>query len=374
MRVVVSASSGLSLINFRGNLIKDIVRQGHQVFCLSCENDKDIRRKVEELGASYRCVFMTRTGTNPIADLKTLIAYVRVLREIQPDMYFAYMSKPVAYGGLAAKWCGIPKINILVSGLEIAFYSNGIKNLPVRSILKFFFKKVHKASENIFFQNSDDYQRFLDIGIVKESQSTIVNGSGVDMYYFSKKKLPQEPVVLMIARLVWSKGIREFLDAVSRIKEKSPQTEVLLVGGLDHNPEALTEQELQQCIKKNNIEYCGHVDDVRPYLERCSIFVLPSYHEGTPRSVLEAMATGRPIITTNAPGCRETVIDGYNGYLVPVKDTDILYQRLITLIENKELRKKMAANSYTLCWEKYDVNLVNQVMIQKMDLVNYEGN
>lgn len=370
MRIVISASSGISLINFRGNLIKDIVKQGHEVFCLSSENDEVIKKKVEELGAVYRAVYISRTGTNPFVDLKTLLAYKKLLRELQPDMYFAYMSKPIAYGGLAAKWCGIPRINILVSGLEIAFYSGGIKNALIRMVLTNFFKIVHRISENVFFQNSDDYQRFVDMGIVEEKQSTVVNGSGVDMSYFQRKELPAKPVVLMAARLVWSKGIREFLIAASRVKEKYPDVEVLLAGGLDQNSEALTEQELKRYLKESRIEYCGHVDDIRPYLERCSIFVLPSYHEGTPRSVLEAMATGRPIITTDAPGCRETVIDGYNGYLVPVKDAEILYQRLITLIEDQELRRKMGANSYKHCRERYDVNRVNKIMIEKMSL-NY---
>ena len=370
MRVVISASSGRSLINFRGTLIKDIVNQGHEVVCLSCEDDEEIREKVQALGAVYRQVFISRTGTNPLVDLKTFLDYRELLREIKPDMYFAFMSKPIAYGGMAAIWCGIPQIDVLVTGLEIAFYSGGAKNIIVRTILQFFYKRVHQASENVFFQNSDDYRRFRSLGLVNETQSTIVNGSGVDMEYFVKKSLPEKPVVLMTARLVWSKGIREFLTVAAKIKKKYQDVEILLVGGLDHNPESLTEKDLKECIKTSNIEYCGHVEDVRPYLARCSIFVLPSYHEGTPRSVLEAMATGRPIITTDAPGCRETVINGYNGYLVPVRDTEILYQRLITLIEDKKLRARMGMNSYQLCQEKYDVKRVNQVMLQRMNLLS----
>lgn len=372
MRVVISASSGISLINFRGNLIKDMVKQGHEVICLSCEEDEAIKNGVEELGAVYRPVFISRTGTNPFVDFKTLVAYQQLLRKLRPDMYFAYMSKPIAYGGLAAKWCGIPRINVLVSGLEIAFYSSGIKNALIRRMLTYFFKKVHQAADNVFFQNPDDYRKFRKLGIVDEQQSTIVNGSGVDMEYFAKKELPPKPVILMAARLVWSKGIREFLAAASRIKREYPEVEVLLAGGLDQNSEALTEQELQHHIKESKIEYCGHVDDIRPYLERCSIFVLPSYHEGIPRSVLEAMATGRPVITTDAPGCKETVMPGYNGYLVPVQNEEILYQCLITLIEDDELRREMGANSYKYCQEKYDVKRVNQVLLEKMDLCNVE--
>lgn len=368
MRVAISASSGVSLINFRGNLIKDIAKRGHEVFCLSCENDEKLKLKVEELGASYICVPMSRTGTNPLADVKTIFEYKRVLKELRPDMYFAYMSKPIAYGGLAARWCKIGKINILVSGLEIAFYSDGLKNRMVRFVLQRLFKAVHQKADNVFFQNPDDMKLFMDLNLASEKQSTIVNGSGVDMTYFTKQKLPDKPVVLMVSRLIWSKGIREYLNAIEKLKKTHPDTEVLLVGGLDNNPEALTEEELNGFIKESNVEYCGHVDDVRPYLNRCSIFVLPSYHEGTPRSVLEAMATGRPIITTNAPGCKETVKDGYNGFLVPVMDADALFEKMRVLVEDNELRQKMGERSYGLCGKKYDVNMVNNVLIEKMGL------
>ncbi len=368
MKVVIAASSGVSLTNFRGNLIRDIVAKGHEVICISCEPPEEMTDSVAALGASYIQVPMSRTGTAFLEDLKTIRIFKQVLKELSPDVFFAYMSKPIAYGGMAAKMLKIPNMYVLVSGLEIAFYSKGLKNAVVRTVLKTLFGNTHKACRRIFFQNPDDYAAFKRFGIVKESQAVIVGGSGVDMEHFAQKPLPDAPVVLMVARLVWSKGIREYLRAAQIVKEKRPDVRFLLVGGLDTNPESLTKEELETYIESSTIEYLGHSGDVREHLERCSIFVLPSYHEGTPRSVLEAMATGRPIITTDAPGCRETVKEGYNGYLVPVGDSEQMAARILELAEDADLRQTMANHSHDLCVEKYEVHKVNRQMIEEMEL------
>jgi glycosyltransferase involved in cell wall biosynthesis len=366
MKIIIAASSGISLVNFRGNLIRDIVRRGHEVYCISSENNDATRTSVERLGAHYIYIPMSRTGTNILEDLKTIIAFWKVISDKKPDMYFAYMSKPITYGGAVARICKVPNINLLVNGLEIAFYRNDLKSRIIRFVLKTCYRFACGAAENVFFQNSDDLNVFETLGIVLKEKCTIVNGSGVDMKYFDKRPLPKEPCVLMTARLIWSKGIREYLRAAEIVKEKMPNVRFILVGGLDQNQESLTDDELRHYIESSVVEYAGYSDDVREYIEQCSVFVLPSYHEGTPRSVLEAMAMGRPIITTNAPGCRETVIDGYNGYLVEVKNHEQLAEKIEHLCNNSESRQIMGDNSYKLCAEKYDVKLVNEVMINKM--------
>ncbi|MBQ3093632.1 MAG: glycosyltransferase family 4 protein [Clostridia bacterium] len=368
MRVVIAASSGVSLVNFRGNLIRDIVARGHDVTCISCEPPEEWEAAVKELGASYVQVPMSRTGTAFFEDVKTIFAFKKTLKELNPDVFFAYMSKPIAYGGMAAKMLKIPNMYVLVSGLEIAFYSGGLKNAVVRFVLKTLFGNTHKACKKIFFQNPDDQAVFKKLGIVTDEQTVLVNGSGVDMTHFTRKPLPEEPVVLMVARLVWSKGIREYLRAAQLVKEQRPNVRFLLVGGLDTNPESLTKDELDEHIGASTIEYLGHSGDVREHLEKCSVFVLPSYHEGTPRSVLEAMATGRPIITTDAPGCRETVKEGYNGYLVPVGDSEQMAARIIELADDAAKRQQMADHAYSMCDEKYDVVKVNRQMIKEMEL------
>lgn len=368
MKIIIAASSGISLVNFRGNLIRDIVRRGHEVYCISCENDDATRTSVEGLGAHYIYIPMSRTGTNVLEDIKTIIAFWKVISDIKPDMYFAYMSKPVTYGGSVARICKVPHINLLINGLEIAFYRNDFKSKIIRFVLKTCYRFACGAAENVFFQNPDDLNVFETASVVLKEQCTIVNGSGVDMKYFDKRPLPKEPCVLMTARLIWSKGIREYLRAAEIVKEKMPDARFILVGGLDKNQESLTEDELRNYVESSVVEYAGYSNDVREYLEKCSIFVLPSYHEGTPRSVLEAMAMGRPVITTNAPGCRETVIDGVNGFLVSVKNVNELAEKMFWMLEHPEEIKKMGSESHRICLDKFDVKKVNQRMIEIMEL------
>ena len=368
MKIVVSASDGRSLIDFRGCLVKDLVARGHEVVCLSIEPPEIMADAVAELGATYRMVPMSRTGTNVLSDLKTMRAYRKALTEIAPDHYFAFMSKPVAYGGHAAVKCRIPHINVLINGLEIAFYSGGLKNKLVRTVLTFLYKRVHRHCDNLFFQNPDDYHTFEELGLANKQNSTIVHGSGVDMEHYARVPLANAPVFLMAARLVWSKGIREYLAAARLVKEQIPEARFVLVGRLDENSEALTKAELAEFVDAGIVEHLGFSEDVRKQISEASVFVLPSYHEGTPRSVLEAMSMGRAIITTDAPGCRETVVDGENGYLVPVGDHLLLAERMIDLAEDAELREQMGEASYRRCAALFEVHDVNRAMIEKMGL------
>ena len=364
--VCIVASEGRSLINFRGPLIKSWVDLGFKVVCVSVESPEDMVPEIEKLGASYVQVYGSRTGIGLRDGIQMMKGYVRTFKEISPDYIFLYMSKPLAFGSWAANKTRIPHVNVLVNGLENAFYRSTIKDALIRFVLTFFYHFISNKAENVFFQNPDDCLLLEKRRVFFGSNACIVNGSGVDMNFFERKPLPDTPVILMVARLLWSKGIREFLQAVPIVKKAHPETKVLLVGGLDSNDEAISKIDLELAVKKYDIEYCGHADDVRPFLARCSIFVLPSYHEGLPRSVLEAMAVGRPIITTDVSGCRETVIDGINGFLVPPKDGEALAEKLIRLIEDSSLCNKMAEESYQICKKKFEVSLINKLINAKM--------
>lgn len=368
MRVIVSCSDGRSLLDFFGCFVRDTIARGHEVICLSCEPPEEMESKVEALGASYRMVPMSRAGTNILQDLKTMRFYKKLLKELKPDVYFASMSKPVAYGGLAAVACKIPKIDVQVSGLEICFYSGGVKNALIRKLLLFLYGKVHKHCENIFFLNPDDYKVFHDAGIATPEQSTRIYGCGVEMEHYYRTPLPDAPVFLMAARLVWSKGIREYLAAAREVKAEIPNARFLLIGRLDDNSEALTKAELDAFSDAGIVEYLGFSEDIRRELTASSVFVLPSYHEGTPRTVLEAMSMGRAILTTDAPGARETVREGENGYLVPVGDVSSLAARMKELALDATLRSRMGEASYQMCQELFEAHGVNRVMLDKMQL------
>ncbi|BCJ94678.1 glycosyl transferase [Anaerocolumna cellulosilytica] len=368
MRIIVSASYGHSLINFRGELIKAMVKQGHEVICTSIEPVEIMAKQVEQLGAKYYQIPGSRTGIGLLENIRTFFRYLIAYYLLKPDLCFLYMSKPIVFGGICGILTRVKRIVVFVTGLEVAFYSPGIKNRLTRLFLKTMYRLVHSKSETVFFMNQDDYKLMLKYHMVRREQARFVNGSGVNMEYFTKEKLPEDRVVCMTARLVWSKGIREYLEAAEKIKLCYPDVRFLLVGGLDENPEAIKKEELDEVISLGIIEYYGYTEDVRPYLKQCSIFVLPSYHEGNGRSIVEAMATGRPIITTHAPGCKETVIDGYNGFLIPVRDSKTLTDKLSVLIEHSSLRTKMAESSYLLCKEKYDVNQVNEIFLKTLRL------
>lgn len=360
------ATNGRSLSNFRGTLIREWVNKGYEVTCTSIEPIEEMQPIMDSLGASYIQIPGDRTGIGIYTGLRMIRNYKKLFTEYKPDMCFLYMSKPIAFGGIAAVLSSVTHINILVNGLENAYYRTGIKDFLIRCVMSTFYRIVSRFADNVFFQNSDDLNYFRKHHLLSKDNASIVHGSGVDMDYFCREPPPEVPVILMVARLLWSKGIREFLEAVKTISQKHKGVRVLLVGGLDHNDEALKEDELREAIKQTNIEYCGHAEDVRPYLKECSIFVLPSYHEGLPRSVIEAMAVGRPIITTEVPGCRETVEDGVNGYLVPAKNMKELADAMEKLIVSRELRARMGDASYRICREKFEVHKVNEKMNQKM--------
>ena len=358
------ATNGASLTNFRGALIRTLVAKGFRVVCVSIEPDAEVGESVRMLGAEYRQVAGSRVGIGLLSGLKMILAYRRLFRELRPDYLFLYMSKPIAFGGAAAILEGLPHVNVLVNGLENAYYRKGAKDALVRLVMSFFYKRIARKAENVFFQNHDDCSYFITHGMLTSENYHVVGGSGVDMEYFARQELPAEPVVLLSARLLWSKGIREFFEAVQKVKASHPEMRVLLIGGLDSNDEAITEEELNRFIQQNNVEYCGFAKDVCPYLKRCSIFVLPSYHEGMPRSILEAMAVGRPILTTDVPGCREAVQDGENGFLVPARDGGELAEKLEILVSDGALRQRMGEASWRICRQRFEVSKVNSDMLE----------
>lgn len=368
MKILIAASSGESLTNFRGKMIEQMVQYGHQVICLSAEPVLEMKESINKLGAEYISLEMERVGTNPFKDLKVIKKFKKIIKQINPDMFFAYMSKPVAYGGYAARKCKVKSVNFLINGLENAYYRKDIKSFILRRVLNFFYRYAFKKADNVFFQNADDMKLFCDNKISSYKQSSVVDGSGVDMTHYTREEMPEKFSLIMVARLLWSKGIREYVAAAKIVKQKYPEIEFNLIGGLDCNQEAMKKEELDTLIKENIIKYHGKQKDVRPYLSSSTVFCLPSYHEGLPRSVLEAMATGRPILTTNVPGCKDTVIDGYNGFIVEKGDSVGLANKIIELYENQDLVKTMSENSYKRCTEKYEVKIINRYLLEKMNI------
>lgn len=370
MKILIIAGFSESLIRFRFELIKTLLVSGVEVCVASPDIDTETESILIKHGVRVFEIPLQRTGTNPVKDLKTLTSLRRLMNSIKPDAVLAYTIKPIIYGLLAAHFAKVPKRFALVTGLGYAFTgkAEGVRGY-VRKIVQYLYKSALAKTNVIFFQNPDDEALFKQLGITNSYvQTRIVNGSGVNVATYSVVPLPQTPVFLLIARLLGDKGVREYAAAAAIVKQRYPQVCFDLVGWIDENPDAISKEELDSWIAGGVVNFKGKLDDVRSSIEACSVYVLPSYREGTPRTVLEAMAMGRPIITTDAPGCRETVEDGVNGFLVPVKSVQELANKMIELIENPALCVEMGKKSRRIAEEKYDVHKVNDVMLTEMGL------
>lgn len=368
MKIVVLSSHTSSLFWFRIDMMKDFIDNGHFVIALGPDPEPNWEKKFGEYGIQYKQLFVERNGINPINDFRTYRELKKFLKEEKPDKIFSYQAKTIVYGSLAAKSNGITEVYPLVAGLGSIFRGKGIINRVIRMILKTEYRLAFNASKRVFFQNSDDRNEFIKNGLILEEKTVIINGSGVNVEKFKSEPLPERPAFLFIGRLIRDKGIIEYLEACKIIKCEYPSVRCLLVGPYDSNPTALKPEELQSYLDEEIVEYFGEQADVRSFLKLCSTFVLPSYHEGTPKTVLEAMATGRSIITSDAPGCREAVINGHNGFLVAVKDIKGLVDKMRVLLVDQETNMIMAERSLKLVKERYDVKLVNKAIMKTMGL------
>jgi len=373
MKVLVVASFPDSLVQFRGALLDAFLGKGLQVHVAAPDLPLDsiVRQQLEAKGMVVHEVPMHRTGTNPLADLSTLFALHRLMQKLRPSHVLAYTIKPVIYGLLAARLTAVPNRFALITGLGSAFggETSGSRG-GLRALVSRLYAQSLKGAHRVFFQNPDDRNLFWSLGILgKATPTIIVNGSGIDVSTFSVVPLPQGANFLLIARLIGDKGVREYVEAARRVLAQFPDATFSLVGWIDENPDAIAQSELDAWVSEGVIRYLGRMKDVRPAISASSVFVLPSYYrEGTPRTVLEAMAMGRPVITTDAPGCRETVKDGDNGFLVPVKSVDALTEAMLRLIREPVLRELMGQRSRKVAEDKYDVHKVNAVMIREMGL------
>ncbi len=368
MKIAVLSSHTSSLFWFRMDMMKNFIKKGHTVIALGSEPEADWKKKFEEHSIDYRQLDIERNGMNPLKDLRTLRSLHQFMKKERPDKVFAYQAKTVVYGSIAAKINGISEIYPLIAGLGSVFRGRGFKTGIVKAIMKIEYWVACKSSKKVFFQNQDDKNEFILNGLIKGDKTVIINGSGVNLERFKPTPLPQNPAFLFIGRLIKDKGIMEYLEACKNVKAKHPKVRCMLVGPFDSNPSAIKSEELNPYIESGVIEFFGEQSDVRPFISQCSTYLLPSYHEGTPKTVLEAMAMGRSIITSDAPGCRETVINGMNGFLVKVKDVQELVNKMEYLISNQEVCKNMGKESLKIAKEKYDVEIINKKIMKEMGL------
>ncbi len=354
-RVVITSNTAWTIFNHRAGLIKTLQEAGYEVHTVAPEsNFTDIKNP----GTIFHPVKnLERKGKNPFADLFLIREYYKIYKSIQPEMVLGYTIKANIYSAIACRLANIP-ITCTVNGLGTAFDNPaGLTYKIVKRLYRFAFKKARA----VVFQNADDRAFFESQKIIRSDLKgqviRSVNGSGVDLLKFTSTPLPEKPAFMLISRMLKNKGINEFIEASRRIKEKHPDVELVLLGPADNdNPMGVPLSELEKLDKKKGACYAGATQDVRSWIAKCSCMVLPSYYkEGVPKILIEALAMGRPVITTDTPGCRETVIPGVNGYFVESRSADSLYSAMSGFLAlTRDEQAAMGEKSRSLAEDKFD--------------------
>lgn len=371
MKFMLIGALPQSLVNFRGPLLEALRAAGCEVHAVAAdiEADEAAARWLQQRGVIMHSAPIARAGMNPLGDLRALIRLRAIMRDVRPDAVLGYTIKPVVWGTVAAWLARVPRRYALITGLGYAFTgrAKGRRRLVQRiamALYRFALRRAHL----VFFQNPDDAALFRGLALVPPHLPVrIVNGSGVDLDHYRPAPLSSGgPVFLLIARLLGDKGVREYAAAAAEIRRAYPHAEFHLVGGMDPNPDSIGKDELDAWLAQGDIIWHGPQSDVRPFIARCHVYVLPSYREGTPRTVLEAMAMRRAVITTDAPGCRETVVDGKNGFLVEPRSAGAIARAMQRIIDDPALIDAMGERSLQIVRDRYAADKVASVMLEAM--------
>ena len=369
--MVMIGTTAACFYGFRAELIKNLNLKNITVYAFTTDNDALELEKISELGAIPISYQLNRGGLNPLADMLATFKLAQQIKQLKPDLVFSYFAKPVIFGTLAAKIAKVPKIIGMLEGLGYTFTDqpNGLssKTKLIKAIQVFLYKLALPKLNQLILLNHDDKTDLLINNDIEVKETYILGGIGLDLnqYKYSPAIIDLPIQFLFIGRLLKEKGIHDFIAAAQIVKEKFPQTTFTVLGGIDEaNLGALTQGELTQYIDQNVIDYPGHVENIAEWIKQSHVFVLPSYREGVPRSTQEAMAIGRPVITTDVPGCRDTVIDGVNGFLVPKWNPQALAEKMIYFIEQPEQVRIMGDESYKIAVEKFDADKVNQRLLE----------
>lgn len=331
MKIAICANTSWNLVNFRAGLIRHLIAEGHEVVALAPADTYSER--VRALGCELIEISMDKHGTSPARDLLLCADFARKLRRSRPDVYLGYTVKPNIYGSIAARALNISVINN-IAGLGVAFSKPSI----VGRVVQVLYKIALKRARTVFFQNSEDRDIFVSQRLVSASQADVLPGSGVDLQKFVPRFAmgggKDRGRFLLISRLLWEKGIGEFVEAARIVRRIYPDATFQLLGFHDsQSPSAVDKGTLETWIQEGVIQYLGPADDVRPHIADADCIVLPSYYrEGTPRSLLEAAAMGKPIITTDSVGCRDVVDDGVTGFLCEPRNASDLAEKMLSLV------------------------------------------
>ena len=367
MKIMVVSPKNKTVFNFRGDLIKEFINRGYEVVVTG--PDQQYVDDIKALGARFIEIPFVKDNVGIRGDLKYSKQLRNVMEQEKPDKVFSYTIKPVIYGSIAAGQAGIKEVYPMITGLGRVYGTDSTKAKVLRVITGTLYKKAFKSCKKVIFQNWDDMKLFTDLKYLPKEKCEKVDGSGVNMERFEFSGPADEPVFLMISRIIKEKGVFEFCEAAKIVKQKHPEARFILLGGYDNSIGAIQPEELEKYTGNGIIEIPGEVKDVSPILKDAYAFVLPTYYrEGIPRTILEAMACGKPIITTDWVGTREAVNGGENGFLVPIQNSAVLADKINYLIENRQEAERMGKNSHELCQKKFEVGIVNKRMLEIMEI------
>ncbi|HBE68359.1 MAG TPA: glycosyltransferase family 1 protein [Planctomycetaceae bacterium] len=366
MRILVVASFAESLVRFRLDLLILLRGRGVEVHAAAPNISSDVRQTLEDESVVVHELPLDRNGSNPLRDFGYCGKLCSLVRNTRPDILFCYTLKPVIYGGIAGRFCGVPRVVSMLTGLGSAFSSS--ERLLVQStrlVARQILKRSLRYADEVIVQNPDDKKFLLASRYVNQRNVQLVNGSGINLEFFKKRPLPNSFAALMISRLIEEKGVREFAGAAKIVREKYPSARFILVGWPDGADNSISQEEIEAWCGQGLIDFRGRLADVRSVLAEASVVVLPSYYpEGTPRTLLEALATGRAVVTCDMPGCRETVVENENGFLVAPKSAEEVGRSIVKLAENSILLEDMANKSRELAESKFDVKDINEQMFK----------
>lgn len=375
VRVGIISVYAQSIPSFRGDLIREMIRRGCTVYVLASDYTDETSAAVRELGAVPVSYSMARAGMNPLRDLRDTLSLAIKLRSLRLDLLFSYFIKPVIYGTLAGWMAGVPLRFAMIEGAGYIFTETG-KQSARRTILRravsWLYKMGLARAMRVFMLNPDDADLFSGEGMVDRGKVVILNGIGLDLDHYRHVAPParvgDELRFLFVGRLLREKGVYDYVAAAREVKLSYPGVRFSILGSVDENPGAISEDEVRQWVDEGLVEWPGQVADVRDWFGDSDVFVLPSYREGLPRSTQEAMATGRPVITTDVPGCRQTVDRERNGFLVPVREPAALAGAMLKFIKNPLMVEEMGLASRRMAEERFDVRVVNSVILNEMGI------
>ena len=376
MKIIVLGNQARSMSNFWSVLVRHMFRAGHEVICCTPPGDSGAEAILAAQGARVLHYPLDRKGLNPLHDLRTTGALLRLFKEEKPDLLFASTIKPVIYGCIAARVAGVPHVYATITGLGYAFEADSFFKKCVNRLSALLYRTALSGAEGVFFQNEDDISVFRQAGILGSHARILrARGTGVDTTRFAPTPLPglaedgtlsEPPVFLLVARLLEAKGIEEYARAAHELKARHPEARFLLLGPEEQGLGSISLEQIRQWQEQGGIEYLGETRDVRPYISAAHVMVLPSWREGTPTSIMEGMSMGRAAVVTDAPGCREVVREGYNGYLVPLRDPKALAAALESFIQRPDLMRSMGAAGRQMALNDFDAEKVAAHILEDM--------